>query len=279
MRSPIDSFVQFLRRTRGGCAHRFARGGIIAITHPNQHRSNELTLKREARSENLFDQRTRGAFRFAFDELMFFGIENFTSLRPKRNQTDASSSIVTGVLKSDELFGDTRLLRTLRRACNRVDVVQHSDSGLQPLGFAAAQLFIFESKRGFFAFVGALPKLVERFEFTGHGSRDFLRDTGGLVARLADDLPLIGEITNLRGDLFELRELRNDVGELRGFGEFAGPAVFECERQDIASSSQRGAQSGTQNLPTAQRCGRSKKQENTKGKKKCTGGNERPPRH
>src|SRR5690606_24216071 len=121
------------------------------------------SLERIAAHSYFADDSAGGSF--AFRQLMFLWIESVARICEHGDQADATGGIATGGLKLAELSNEIFLPGTFGGFVERENMVENEHQHMQPFSFGAAQLFHFETQRGFLAIVGFLHELREFLHF------------------------------------------------------------------------------------------------------------------
>src|SRR5204863_4146761 len=96
------------------------------------------------------------------------------------------------------------------------------------------------------------------------------------VRGFADDLPLSGGVADLSGELLEVFYFRKSGGELLGFSQLRGRAVFKQEWQDGEDCAEHDVESARDDFPASERLCALKKNKGGEGKQKCVAGKEWP---
>ena len=229
----------------------FRRWNFIA--QPDERGTQQPALKRESRHGGVGNDRIRGRFHFAVHDLLPGGVKRFARRGRKRREANAARRVAAGVLELRDLLREFRLAGAGRGGVQRENVVEDAHERLQPLGFAAMQLFDFQPERGLLAVVHFLHELGKLLDFFGHFDGDFVRAVGNLFGLRLDVQPFTRGGTDLRGELFQVLDFFGNGAERAGINDSDNRAVIEDERQRAEHRAERDAGGGGDDFPSANR--------------------------
>ena len=223
-------------------------GWLAGVLQAHQRGTQGPALSVAGRN-GLGDGRTGGRSGLAINQLVPLRIERLGLSGGEGGQADPAGGIAAGILESTHLLDEVRLAGTERALVQGIDVVEHADEDLEPIVLGPARLLDFEPQGGLFALVGSLQEFREGLHLGGHALSDLLGGGRGLIGLFLDVVPAVGGAGDLRSDVFEVADLRDDAGQCAGFRQFCADAIFEKKRHDGEGSAARHAEENEGNLP------------------------------